>query len=241
MNRQLICLLALVTTVCVTTPAVLASDRVLFPEEQPVVPAYARFTTVSDLGFTDREWFVIPFYRDPACVPRNFNLLEFFDRPRAWQCDEDIPPYIEGFVIRSQPAPAPPEVFHADGLDGMPIWFVGFAVETIADGQKRRYRDEHGSDGFIATGLWRYSRHPNYLGEIILWFGVALLALPALSGWQWVTLVSPVFVFLLLTRVSGVPLLERKADKRWGENPAYIAYRDSTPVLVPFFGRRGAA
>lgn len=127
-------------------------------------------------------------------------------------------------------------------LDGIAlvIWFLGFAVETLADGQKRRHRDTHGSEGFIATGLWRYSRHPNYLGEIVLWSGVALLALPALSGWQYVTLVSPLFVFLLLTRVSGVPLLERKAQKRWGDDPDYIAYRDSTPMLVPFVGRRGA-
>ncbi len=126
-------------------------------------------------------------------------------------------------------------------FDGLALitWFVGFAIETLADGQKRRYREQHGSGGFITTGLWRYSRHPNYFGEIVLWFGVALLALPALSGWQLVTLVSPVFVCLLLTRVSGIPLLERKADKRWGEDPDYVAYRDSTPVLVPFVGRRG--
>lgn len=120
------------------------------------------------------------------------------------------------------------------------IWFLGFAVETLADAQKRRYRETHGSEGFITTGLWRFSRHPNYLGEIILWAGVALLALPALSGWQYVTLISPLFVFLLLTRVSGIPLLERKAQKRWGDDPVYIAYRDSTPVLVPFIGRRGS-
>lgn len=128
-------------------------------------------------------------------------------------------------------------------LDGFAfaLWLLGLGVEAVADAQKRRHRQQHGSEGFITTGLWRYSRHPNYFGEIVLWCGVALLALPALSGWQYVTLVSPVFVFLLLTRVSGVPLLERKADKRWGDDPDYIAYRDSTPVLVPFFGRRGAA
>lgn len=120
------------------------------------------------------------------------------------------------------------------------IWFTGFAVETLADGQKRRFREEHGSEGFITTGLWRYSRHPNYFGEIVLWSGVALLAMPALSGWQYVTLISPVFVFVLLTRVSGIPLLERKAQKRWGDNPDYFAYRDNTPVLVPFIGRRGS-
>jgi hypothetical protein len=103
-----------------------SADRVVFPDEQPVIPAYARFETVSDLGFTDRVWFVIPFYRDPACVPRDFNLLDFLDSPRAWECDDLIPPYIEGFAIRSQPLPAPPEHFFASGLDGMPVWFVAF-------------------------------------------------------------------------------------------------------------------
>lgn len=111
-----------------------AAERFLIPQEQPVVPAYARFTTVSELGFTDRLWFVIPFYRDPACVPRNFNLLEFFDRPRAWECDEEMPPYIEGFVIRSEPPPAPPEVFSVTGVEGMPVWFVGFEeLQQVAE------------------------------------------------------------------------------------------------------------
>ena len=119
-------LLVLCLIVILPTGSLVAADLVLFPEEGPVVPAYARFTTVSDLGFTDREWFVIPFYRDPSCVPRNFNLLEFFDRPRAWECDEEMPPYIEGFEIRSEPRPAPPEHFYASGLEGMPVWFVGW-------------------------------------------------------------------------------------------------------------------
>lgn len=110
------------------------ADIVFFPEEQAVVPAYARFETVSDLGFTDGQWFVIPFYRDPVCVPNNFNLLDFFDAPRAWECDDIIPPYIEGFAIRSQPLPAPPEHFFASGLPGMPVWFVSFAeLEQVAE------------------------------------------------------------------------------------------------------------
>jgi hypothetical protein len=99
-----------------------AAELLLFPEDGPAVPAYARFTAVSDLGFTDGEWFAIPFYRDPGCVPLEFNLLELFDRPRAWDCEA----YIEGFEIRSQPRPAPPEHFYARGLEGMQIWFVNF-------------------------------------------------------------------------------------------------------------------
>ncbi|MEE4277030.1 MAG: DUF1295 domain-containing protein [Halieaceae bacterium] len=117
---------------------------------------------------------------------------------------------------------------------GAALWLIGFAIEAVADAQKRRFRRDPANRGrFISSGLWAWSRHPNYFGEILLWAGIAFIALPALEGWQYVTLVSPLFVYLLLTRVSGVPMLERIADKRWGEDPAYQAYRDSTPVLLP--------
>lgn len=119
------------------------------------------------------------------------------------------------------------------GLAGAVLWAGGFLIEVVADRQKRVFRQAHGSGQFIASGLWARSRHPNYFGEIVLWCGIALIALPSLSGWQWLTLVSPVFVFLLLTRVSGVPLLERKADQRWGDNPDYQRYKVNTPALVP--------
>ena len=116
---------------------------------------------------------------------------------------------------------------------GVGLFAAGVAIEAVADSQKRRHRARYGAGQFIDSGLWRHSRHPNYLGEIILWCGIALLAVPALSGWQWVTLVSPVFVAVLLTRISGIPLLERKADQRWGDDPEYLAYKRKTPVLVP--------
>ena len=118
-------------------------------------------------------------------------------------------------------------------IPGLALFLSGFAIEVIADQQKRRHRARFGPDRFIDTGLWRRSRHPNYFGEITLWCGIALLAAPALSGWQWATLVSPVFVTVLLTRISGIPLLERKADQRWGDDPTYRAYKKNTPVLVP--------
>ena len=66
-----------------------------------------------------------------------------------------------------------------------------------------------------------------------MWIGVLLIALPVLQGWQWVALISPVFVTLLLTRVSGIPLLEKKADQKWGGQADYEAYRKRTPVLIP--------
>ena len=121
---------------------------------------------------------------------------------------------------------------------GIALWGAGFAVEVTADAQKRRSRQQpENADRFIATGLWARCRHPNYLGEILLWTGVAVTALPALDGWRYATLVSPAFVWLLLTRVSGIPLLEAQADRKWGGDPAYRAYKARTPALVPRFGR----
>lgn len=129
----------------------------------------------------------------------------------------------------------------ADGLlwIGLGVWAVGFAIEVIADLQKSRFKQDPTNDGqFIRTGLWSIVRHPNYLGEILLWSGVLVAAAPALRGWQWVALLSPVFVVLLLTRVSGIPLLEAKAEKKWGEDPEYRAYVARTPRLIPFTRRR---
>jgi steroid 5-alpha reductase family enzyme len=116
---------------------------------------------------------------------------------------------------------------------GLGLWILGFGIEVAADRAKRRFRaDPDNRDRFIRGGIWAWSRHPNYFGEIALWIGIALIALPALSGWQYATLISPVFVYILLTRVSGVPLLESRAKKRWGDDPEYRAYRERTPVLL---------
>lgn len=117
---------------------------------------------------------------------------------------------------------------------GLAVWLLGFAFEVIADAQKSRFKADPANQGqFIRSGLWAWSRHPNYFGEIVLWVGVALIALPTLEGWRWVTLISPVFVVLLLTRVSGIPMLEARADEKWGGQPEYEAYKASTPVLIP--------
>jgi steroid 5-alpha reductase family enzyme len=119
-------------------------------------------------------------------------------------------------------------------LVGIAMWLSGFVIEAVADAQKRAFRADSGNDGqFISTGLWAWSRHPNYFGEILLWIGIAVIALPALSGWQYVALISPVFITLLITRVSGVPMLEARAKKRWGDDPAYQAYRKNTSRLIP--------
>ncbi len=122
----------------------------------------------------------------------------------------------------------------AFAIAGFLIWSLGFAIEVIADNQKSRFSANPENKGkFIQTGLWSRSRHPNYFGEIMLWVGVAIIALPVLQGWQWVAMISPLFVALLLTRVSGVPLLEKKADKKWGGQAEYESYKKNTPVLIP--------
>lgn len=117
---------------------------------------------------------------------------------------------------------------------GVTIWLIGFIIEATADAQKRRFRASVKKDQeFIRTGLWAYSQHPNYFGEIVLWCGIALIAVPALSGLSYLTLISPIFVYLLLTRISGINLLDAAADKRWGDNKAFQKYRRATPTLIP--------
>ena len=120
------------------------------------------------------------------------------------------------------------------GIVGITIWSIGILIEIASDRQKSNFRSDPDNKGkFINTGLWAWSRHPNYFGEIVLWTGMAIVAVPVLQGWQWITLISPVFVTFLLTRVSGVPLLEEKADQRWGGQDDYEEYKRRTPVLVP--------
>ncbi len=119
-----------------------------------------------------------------------------------------------------------------DALGGG-VWLLGFAIEVVADRQKSTFKAER-SDDYIDTGLWSWSRHPNYFGEIVLWTGLAIVASSTLSGWAWVTMISPVFVTLLLTKISGIPMLEERADERWGEREDYQAYKARTSVLVPW-------
>jgi steroid 5-alpha reductase family enzyme len=126
------------------------------------------------------------------------------------------------------------ESFGVLGVLGLLVWLVGFAIEVVADTQKSSFKADPANEGrFITTGLWSWSRHPNYFGEITLWAGMAIMAIPILSGWRWIALISPIFVFVLLTRISGIPLLERRAEKRWGSEPEFRTYTDNTSVLVP--------
>ena len=122
----------------------------------------------------------------------------------------------------------------AFAIVGALVWLIGFAIEVVADAQKSRFNANPANKGkFIRTGLWSRSRHPNYFGEIVLWIGIAIIAIPVLQGWQWVAMISPVFVAILLTRISGIPLLQKKAEAKWGGQADYEEYKKNTPVLIP--------
>lgn len=117
---------------------------------------------------------------------------------------------------------------------GLLLWVAGFAIEVVADAQKSAFRrDPANADRFIDHGLWAWSRHPNYFGEILLWTGVFVVAASQLQGVEWLAVGSPLFVTGLLVGLSGVPLLERQAEAKWGADERYRAYVASTPVLVP--------
>ncbi|MDC8755651.1 DUF1295 domain-containing protein [Erythrobacter sp. sf7] len=134
-------------------------------------------------------------------------------------------------IIITAPEPRPLDAFFWAGAT---LWAVGFAFEVIADEQKRRFKaDPANRSRFITSGLWAWSQHPNYFGEITLWTGILVIALPSLSGWGWLAVLSPLFVTLLLTKVSGINLLDAIAEKRWGDDPAWQAYRRTTAVLFP--------
>lgn len=118
---------------------------------------------------------------------------------------------------------------------GTLIWIFGFSIEVVADQQKTNFKDNpDNKDKFITVGLWSWSRHPNYFGEMVLWIGIAVIAFPVLIGWQLVALISPIFVIFLLTRISGITMLESRGYKKWKDDPAYIDYLERTSILVPF-------
>lgn len=109
-------------------------------------------------------------------------------------------------------------------------------LEALADWQKTQFRHVPSNKGkFISTGLWAYSRHPNYLGEILMWVAIYIIVFPSLAAdWklQLLAAISPAFVTLLLTTVSGIPLLEKQGDERWGKTKEYQQYKARTSVLL---------
>lgn len=119
---------------------------------------------------------------------------------------------------------------------GVIVWLFGFIFEVVSDFQKTKFKSNPKNKGqFIKKGLWSVCRHPNYFGEIVLWIGISVIAFPNLENWQHVSLISPLFVYFLLTKISGINLLEAKAEKKWGTSDEYKKYRSQTPQLIPKF------
>ncbi len=117
---------------------------------------------------------------------------------------------------------------------GAVVWIAGFGIEVLADRQKRVFRRDPAQSGrFIQTGLWAWSQHPNYFGEIVLWVGIFVMSASVLDGWGLRGAISPVFVAFLLMKISGVPLLDARAAERWGDDPEYQRYIATVPVLIP--------
>ena len=140
-------------------------------------------------------------------------------------------------VINSQ-AEIAPALGIWDGI-GISIWLLGFGIEVIADNQKTAFNSEPNNQGkWIDIGLWSYSRHPNYLGEILLWTGIAFFGISCFTGLERVAWISPIFIYLLLTKVSGIPILDKRALEKWGDDPEYQKYRDNTPALFPRLNKK---
>ena len=118
---------------------------------------------------------------------------------------------------------------------GLTVFFIGFIIEIIADNQKTKFRSNpENKDKFIDSGLWKFSRHPNYVGEILLWLGISIISLSSLEGLELATLISPFFTYLLLVYVSGIRILEYNGDKKWGHLESYKIYKRNTPRLIGF-------
>lgn len=132
-----------------------------------------------------------------------------------------------------------PEPLTALDAVGWALFAAGFLIEAVADAQKSAFKADPNTSGWCDRGLWAWSRHPNYFGEILLWTGLAVSAGSGFSGWEWLGLVSPLFVYVLLRHGSGVPLAEERWDQRYGDDPAYQRWKAETPLLVPRPPRRG--
>jgi steroid 5-alpha reductase family enzyme len=117
---------------------------------------------------------------------------------------------------------------------GVVVFLLGLIVETFADLQKYRFINNPANKGkWIDEGLWHYSRHPNYFGEITLWFGVYIFTLSAISGFDAVLgIISPIYIASIIIFVSGISLLEKGAEKKWGDNPEYLKYKKTTSPLI---------
>ncbi len=118
--------------------------------------------------------------------------------------------------------------FHALDMLGLLIWIVGFWFESTGDAELAAFLKDPSNKGkLMQSGLWRYTRHPNYFGESTQWWGIWVMAMSASLGW--IGILGPLTITFLLLKVSGVPMLEKKMS----ENPAFAAYKKRVSVFIP--------
>jgi steroid 5-alpha reductase family enzyme len=117
---------------------------------------------------------------------------------------------------------------------GWCIWALGLAIETVADAQKFSAKRRPGGGGrWVDEGLWKYSRYPNYFGEMLCWWGVYVFVAPDLGAWNVLGVLGPISITFILMKVTGIPTLEKSAAKKWGDNPEYQKYVARTRTLAP--------
>jgi steroid 5-alpha reductase family enzyme len=123
---------------------------------------------------------------------------------------------------------------------GITFWALGFLIEIISDRQKFLFKSlKENKRRWIETGFWKYSRHPNYFGESLLWWGIYLAVLSQLGLGFWWAIVSPLYILLILLFVSGIPLLEKQAQEKYGQNTDYQEYKERTSLFIPWFPKKG--
>lgn len=124
-------------------------------------------------------------------------------------------------------------------LAGLIVSICGLLIETVADWQKFKFKEKpENKDKWIETGIWKYSRHPNYFGEILVWWGIFISSIPLIKGFQFLSIIGPLYITFLLLKVSGVPMLEKAYDQKFGKNPKYLKYKKNTSLIIPLPPKR---
>mmetsp|Transcript_6896 Transcript_6896/g.10404 ORF Transcript_6896/g.10404 Transcript_6896/m.10404 type:complete len:319 (-) Transcript_6896:152-1108(-) len=194
------------------------------------------FYRICQTGEDDR---LAPFYRkegegrlDPNGAFYPVRLSTFWIIQGLWSWIVSFPVTMANF----NPAPSPK--LGVPGMMCLGAFLLGFTIEAVSDHQKWVFKSNPANAGqWIESGLWKYSRHPNYFGEMVVWWSILGMALPSLRGPKQLALgiFSPVFITSLLLFLSGVPLLEKKYDARYASNAAYQDYKAQTNLLIPWF------
>lgn len=116
---------------------------------------------------------------------------------------------------------------------GIVIWSIGFIIESLADYQKSKFKKQN-SGQLMTSGLYSWVRYPNYLGEILVWTGIWIYGANVYSGWMWISVISPLWIFILLRYISGIPLVEKSREEKYEEDKDYQQYKSNTKMLFPY-------